>query len=106
MKNILFIMALGAISGAALAADEFQLSIKGHQFTPAELKVPAGTKFKLLVQNQDATPEEFESHDLHVEKIIAGNAKASFRLGPLKPGRYKFVGEFHEDSARGVLIAE
>lgn len=106
MKNLLFFMALGAISANVLAADEFQLSIKNHQFTPTELKVPAGKKIKLLVHNQDATPEEFESHDLHLEKVIAGNAKATLKVGPLKPGRYKFVGEFHEDSARGVLVAE
>lgn len=37
------------------------LVIRNHRFEPAELKVPAGKKIKLLVLNQDASIEEFES---------------------------------------------
>ena len=91
----------------ALAADaEATLVIKGHRFIPAELKLPAGQKVKLVVDNQDATPEEFESHDLNREKVIAPNSKASIFIGPLKPGRYAFIGEFNEATAKGVVIAE
>jgi hypothetical protein len=28
------------------------------------------------------------------------------RIGPLAPGRYEFIGEFHADTAKGVIIAE
>ena len=91
----------------ALAQGEtFTLTIKDHRFQPAELSVPAGKKFHLVVDNQDATPEEFESHKLRVEKVIPGKAKASLPLGPLKPGAYPFVGEFHESTAKGVLRAK
>ena len=91
----------------SLAADlEVALTIKNHQFTPAEIKVPAGKKIKLLVSNQDSTPEEFESHQLNREKMIAGNGRAVIYVGPLSPGKYPFYGEFHEDTARGVLVAE
>ncbi len=88
------------------ATPEFELSIKDHQFTPAELKVPAGAKIKLVVSNLDSSPEEFESHSLNREKIIAGKSKANIYVGPLKPGKYSFVGEFHEDTARGVIVAD
>jgi plastocyanin len=88
------------------ASPEFSLSIKNHQFSPAELKVPAGQKIKLLVSNQDATPEEFESHSLNREKVISGNASATIYIGPLTPGKYAYFGEFHADTARGVIIAE
>jgi hypothetical protein len=27
-------------------------------------------------------------------------------VGPLKPGRYEFIGEYHADTAKGVLVAE
>jgi plastocyanin len=91
----------------ALAADaEFILVIRNHRFEPAEVRVPAGQKVKLIVHNQDGTPEEFESHELNREKLIAPGAKVSIFVGPLKPGRYPFVGEFHEKTARGILIAE
>lgn len=92
---------------AAVAADlEASLTIKNHQFSPAELKVPAGKKIKLVVQNQDSTPEEFESHELNREKVIAGNGKATIYVGPLAAGKYPFFGEFNEKTARGVIVAE
>ena len=91
---------------AATAADNFTLTIKDHTFSPAELKVPANKRITITVINADPTPEEFESDELKVEKIIAGNSKAVVRIGPLKPGRYGFVGEFHEDTAKGAVIAE
>ena len=88
------------------AEKELTLVIKDHQFTPSELRVPAGQKVKIIIDNQDATPEEFESHDLNREKVIAAKSKASMFIGPLKAGRYTFVGEFHEATAKGVIIAE
>ena len=91
----------------ALAADaDYTLVIKDHQFQPAELVVPAGKKVKLIVENQDATPEEFESHPLNREKIIAGNGKATIYIGPLKPGRYPFFGEFNQATAQGVIVVK
>jgi plastocyanin len=100
-------VALTALSGTAFAADnEVVLVIKDHRFEPAEIKVPAGQKIKLLVHNQDASAEEFESHELNREKVIAGGAKATIFIGPLKPGRYPFFGEFYQKTAQGVVIAE
>lgn len=105
MKQLAFSLLLFPVVCMA-ATPEFILSIKNHQFSPAELKVPAGQKIKLLVSNQDATPEEFESHSLNREKVIAGNATATIYIGPLAPGKYAYMGEFHADSARGVIVAE
>lgn len=105
MKKLIAILAL--LPAIAVAADmEMTLMIKDHRFSPAELKVPAGKKVKLIVDNQDATAEEFESHELNREKMISGNRKANIFIGPLSPGRYPFFGEFHEDSAQGVIIVE
>jgi plastocyanin len=93
--------------GPSFAADpEVLLVIKNHRFEPAEVKVPAGKRIKLVVHNQDSTPEEFESHDLNREKVVPGGAKAVIFIGPLKPGRYNFFGEYNEATAKGVVIAE
>ena len=73
---------------------------------PAELIVPAGQKIKLIVDNQDASAEEFESYELNREKIVGANARIIVWIGPLKAGRYPFFGEFHADTAQGALIAE
>gem|GEM_PF-160222 len=97
---------------AAQAADadykptDYKLVINDHRFQPAELTIPSGTKIKLLVENQDATPEEFDSHPLNREKVIAGHSTAMIYIGPLDPGRYSFTGEFHADTAQGVIIAQ
>ena len=93
-------------SSAFASDDAYTLTLKGHQFDPTELKVPAGQKVKLTVQNLDSTPEEFESHELNREKVIPGGKSAIVYIGPLEAGRYPFVGEFHEDTAKGVIIAE
>jgi hypothetical protein len=96
------------VSGNAFAGEPatYTLRIKDNRFVPAELAVPANTKFKLIVVNEDATPEEFESHELNREKIVTGHGKITVFLGPLKPGRYPFFGEFHPKTAQGVLVAK
>ena len=105
--KILFAVLSSLLSLCALAADaEVMLVIRDHRFDPTEIRVPAGQKIKLVVHNQDATPEEFESHQLNREKLIAPGAKANIFIGPLKPGRYVFFGEFNEKTARGAVIAE
>ena len=110
MSKPLFLAVLLAFAASttALAADpvEYKLVIKDHRFQPAELKVPAGQKIKLVVENQDATPEEFESYSLNREKIVPAKSKITVLVGPLKPGRYEFFGEFNMDTAQGVLIAQ
>ena len=88
------------------ADDEALLVIKNHRFEPAEVRVRANQRIRLIVHNQDASPEEFESHALNREKVVPAGAKATIFIGPLKPGRYQFVGEFHEATAKGAVLAE
>lgn len=94
------------VSEEAGDQNEYTIVIKDHKFTPEEVTVPADQKIKLIIDNQDATPEEFESHDLNREKIIAGNKQATIFIGPLKPGKYHFFGEFNMDTANGYVIVE
>ena len=91
---------------AQAAEPEFALVIKNHRFDPAEVRVPAGQRVKLIVHNQDSTAEEFESHSLNREKVIPAGSKASIFIGPLKPGRYTFFGEYNEATAKGAVVAE
>jgi len=88
------------------AEGDYSLVIQDHKFQPSELMVPAGKKIKLIIENRDSTPEEFESHALNREKVIAGKSTASIFIGPLKPGRYPFIGEFNEKTAQGVIVAQ
>lgn len=100
------VFAFSLLAPAVGQAEDYLLVIKNHRFQPAELRVPVGKRVRLVVHNQDGTPEEFESHDLRREKIIPGNTKASIWVGPLPAGEYGFFGEFHQDTAKGKLIAK
>jgi plastocyanin len=92
--------------GHAQAPPEIPLSIEQHKFTPEELKVKAGQPFVLVITNKDATPEEFESKELRVEKVIPANKTLKLRMPALKAGTYKFFGEYHEATAQGRIVAE
>jgi plastocyanin len=112
MRAFLFITALllssvaGLPNPAQAQNPTITTTIRNHRFEPAEVRVPANKRVTLTVINDDPTPEEFESPRLKVEKVIPGKSKASIRIGPLKPGNYPFIGEFHEATAKGVVIAE
>lgn len=108
MTRFAAFLILFATAGSTWAAEivEFTLTIKNHQFEPAQLVVPAGKKVKLLINNQDPTPEEFESHVLNREKVIPGNSQGIVLIGPLSPGQYSYIGEFHESTAKGVIVAK
>lgn len=101
----LAIMAGFANIGSAQQA-QYRLIIKDHQFIPSELEIPAQQKVKIIIENQDATAEEFESYDLRREKMVAGHGKIMIYVGPLKAGTYKFFGEFHPDTAVGFIIVK
>ena len=102
----LLIVALGIAPLARAETPQFALVLQNHRFVPAELQVPAGKRVKLVIENRDPTPEEFDSYDLRREKVIAGNSKGEVWVGPLDPGSYSFMGEYHAETAKGRLIAK
>ena len=106
LKLILTLSFIFSASSAFAKLPEYTTTIKNHRFEPASIEVPAGKKFKLIVKNLDKTLEEFESHDLRKEKIVSGGKQIKMIIKPLKPGTYKFEGEFHAKTAQGVLIAK
>src|ERR1700687_2010633 len=110
MKYSLLVTAIVALAfaGGSGAADllEFSLVIKDHAYQPTELRVPADTKFRLRVTNEDATPEEFESTDFNRESVVLPNRSIVVSIGPLRAGSYGFFGDFHRDTAQGRLVAE
>jgi hypothetical protein len=82
------------------------LQLKDHKFTPSEIHVKANEPNVIVMNNEDATAEEFDSTALKVEKVVAGNSSGNVRLRPLSPGRDPFRGEFHSETAQGVVVAE
>lgn len=100
---------LGALfwTGAAVAEDApIQINLKDHRFIPSEVHVISGRPTWLEITNADPTADEFESGILAIEKIVPAGGHVRVRLRPLAPGRYAFMGEFHADTAVGVIIAD
>ncbi len=83
---------------------EITTVIKNHRFKPSMITIPSGKKIRFVIHNQDNTVEEFESHDLHREKIIMPNGSINMIFAPLAPGKYDFFGDFHQETAKGSLI--
>jgi plastocyanin len=103
------VVVLGAcILGAlpASAQTEIALTIENNRFQPEEIKVKAGSPFVLVITNKDKGPEEFECHDLRIEKVIPAGKTVRLKIPALKPGTYGFVGEYHAQTAKGRIVAE
>ncbi len=105
--RLLLLLCAFAVTGVVLADDpSFEVTIRDHRFVPSEITVPAGQKVKLVIKNEDATPEEFDSKRLNREKVIPGRSQATIYIGPLKPGEYPFIGEFNESTATGKIVVK
>lgn len=108
MRRIAWAATLFAIAAAApVFADDpsFAIALKNHQFVPAELTIPAAVKVKLVVSNDNPTPSEFESTQLHREQVVTAGQKITVFVGPLVPGSYEFFDDFHPQT-RGHLIVK
>jgi len=92
--------------GAADPPGEIALTIENNRFQPEELKVKAGAPWVLVITNKDKGPEEFESHDLRIEKVIPAGKTVRLKMPALKAGSYRFVGEYHEKTAKGRITVE
>jgi plastocyanin len=105
----LLVACVALISSPAGAADgpsDIALTIENNRFQPEDIQVKAGASFVLVITNKDKGAEEFESHDLRIEKVIPGGKTVRLRMPALKPGTYRFVGEYHEKTAKGRIVAE
>jgi len=101
----LVVLAL-AVAGPVHALDEVLVTIENNRFAPEEIKVKAGAPFVIVVTNKDKTPEEFESKELRIEKVVPPGKTLRINVRALKPGTYPFVGEYHQQTAKGRVVAE
>jgi hypothetical protein len=99
--------ALALIAAVPGFADDSTVAItlKDNQFVPSEVHIPAGVKVKLVVRNDNPVASEFESIELHREKVVTPGAQISVFVGPLEPGSYEFFDDFHPQT-RGHLVVK
>ena len=106
---LLLMASLLLVATSALAADptlEIPITIEKNRFQPDEIKVKAGVPFVLVITNNGKGAEEFESKELRIEKVIPAGKTVKLKVPALKSGTYGFVGEYHEKTAKGRIIAE
>jgi hypothetical protein len=84
----------------------FVIEMKDGVITPLRLEVPANRPFKLELRNTGTTPAEFESLELHREKVLAPQSTSFIVFRNLDPGEYKFFDDFHPDAPQAVLVAK
>jgi hypothetical protein len=97
-----------AATSTALAGEElpvFEISVRNGRFTPETIEVPAGRKFKLVLQNHGPGPTEFETTSPFKERVLGPGTRSFLIFPPLKPGSYRFFDEFHPDTGNGQIIA-
>jgi heme/copper-type cytochrome/quinol oxidase subunit 2 len=100
------IFALALFGPPPLRAAEpvtLSLTLQDHKFVPAEVHAPADTPIVFRIKNLNTIVSEFESSDLHFEKIVPVGTEATVYVRPQRPGRYNFFDDFHRDT-QGFLV--
>jgi len=103
-RSLVLLATLLAVPALAADPPTAALTIRNRAFEPPELQVPAGQKIELHVRNADAAAAEFESAELHREKVVPPGQEIVVYIGPLRPGSYEFFDDLNP-SARGHIIA-
>ena len=103
---LLSIACSAALASAADTPPELTLTLDQHRFSPEELRVKANAPFVLVITNKDKEDEEFEIASLRIEQIVSGGKTLQLKMPALKPGTYEFIGDFHEKTAKGRIVAE
>jgi heme/copper-type cytochrome/quinol oxidase subunit 2 len=107
------LFALASLAAAAVlnprtaTADDtvtLSLTLKDHKFDPAELHAPAGKPFDIRVKNLGDIAFEFESSELHFEKIVPPGGEAVVHVRPQQPGRYNFIDDFHHETQGSLIV--
>ncbi|TIS87823.1 cupredoxin domain-containing protein [Mesorhizobium sp.] len=93
----------------AAVADEdptFVIEFKDGAITPPSVEVPANARFKLELHNTGSSPVEFESVELHKEKVLGPGVTSFVIIRRLDPGEYRFFDDFHLDMPPATLTAK
>jgi plastocyanin len=101
---LLAAVAIGCAGAHAEDPVSLSVTIKDYKFDPAELHAPPGKPLAIHVKNLNTIPSEFESSDMHFEKIVPVGAEAVVHVRPLQPGRYNFFDDFHRATQGTVVV--
>ncbi len=100
-------IAMLAIAAAPSRADDdsSQLRFTRGTVEPARLTIPANTPVKLQVSNAGDAAVEFESFELHRERVVQPGQTITVIIPRLAPGTYQFVDDFSHGATTGEIVA-
>jgi hypothetical protein len=82
-----------------------QVRFEHGSFAPAQLTVSANKPFKVKVTNQSDAAIEFESFELHRERVVPPGETITVHMPSLAPGSYQFFDDFHHEVPKGLIVS-
>jgi hypothetical protein len=68
--------------------------------------VPANKAFTIRVTSAEKSAIEFESFELHRERVVLPGQTITVLIPALAPGSYAFFDDFHRDTPEGAIVAK
>jgi heme/copper-type cytochrome/quinol oxidase subunit 2 len=87
------------------ADDSSQLRFSHGTVEPVRLTIPANTPVKLRVTNAGDAAVEFESFELHRERVVQPGQTVTVYIPGLAPGTYQFFDDFSHGAASGEIVS-
>jgi heme/copper-type cytochrome/quinol oxidase subunit 2 len=101
----LALLTVVATPTARAADDSSQLRFRAGTVEPASLTVPANTPVKLQVTNAGDAAIEFESFELHRERVVQPGQTITVLIPALAPGVYPFFDDFSHGAVKGEIVS-
>jgi hypothetical protein len=101
----LVLLAAFAASPARAADDSSQLRFLAGTVEPASLTLPANTPVELQVTNAGDAAVEFESFELHRERVVQPGQTITVFIPALAPGIYPFFDDFSHGAVKGEIVS-
>jgi hypothetical protein len=102
----LVVLAAPLAPARAEDAPTFHIEFADGKFEPRRLEVPANRTIEIQLVNKGLGPAEFESKQLHKEKVLAPGSATTMVVRNLDPGEYDFFDDFHPETPPAVLVAK
>src|SRR5262249_50283015 len=103
---LLFVLSSGGPRYARADVEPPEIRFADARFDPAEVVIEAGTPFPIRVTNASDTPIEFESFELHRERVVPPGATITVYFPALPAGSFKFFDDFHSEVPQGAIVAK
>jgi hypothetical protein len=81
-----------------------EIKVAHGRFDPAQIVVAANRAFNVRVTNADTAAIEFESFELHRERVVQPGETITVFMPALTPGTYPFYDDFHRETPAGAIV--